>query len=500
MVLMYHDLVAIRNRDALWYDCTPDELRKQIAFIQDNGGTFVSVDQLHRHLMLGEQLPPKPVCLTFDDNYQGVYDHAIPVLREFSIPYAVFVHTAFVGGTTGRPKMTWDTLKELVKDPLCTIGSHTVTHPPDISALLPTDQTKELVESKRALEEKLGIKVRFLAYPDGKNDATTQELTRDAGYELAFTTKTYLANASPNLLAVGRYEQSTLERHWREREEELANAVLGTVIQPLQDSPVTVVQDKYGSVKLTLIKGGKPKSILADGRQTVSEFIAAEPGAVAGINGSFFSLAAIASTDNRMVGPCLPENTGLFLPDPEDTRLKRLNNRPAVFWDDKSIGFSPFQPNSMNAIEPFQQAMPGMKSLFVGGVWMVHNGIALTREQQSMYGAKDIQDYRRRAFMGIDAAGVFVCGASMGSYRTDQVAEAAALAGVQEAVLLDSGFSTSLVFGEDIIASGHSSASNPSRPVPHAIVLLGEKDPTAKYDKLSSPNQERRPRRTGRRR
>ncbi len=495
MVMMYHDFVPKRDRNSLWYDCSEEELRKQIAFIQENGGTFISLNDLHKHLTEGSPLPPKPVVVTADDNYQGVYDVALPIFREFSIPYAIFVHTGFVGNKSGRPKMTWDTLKELVKDPLCTIGSHTVTHPDDITLLDYTAQKNELENSKRDLESNLGIKINFLAYPDGKNDFNVQELSRQAGYLMAVATTPGTAEASPNVLAVNRYEQSTLERHWPERETILDNAVLATSLTPIENAPVTVIQGKFAGVDLTMVAGGTPKSILSEGRQTVTEFMATEPEAAAGINGGFFSMAAIASTDNKMVGPCYPGNVRSFFDDPEPVRLQKLINRPVVFWDGSQIGIAPFQPASMNVIDPYLQLMPKLTDLFLAGVWMVHDGVALTRDQMQTYGAKDISDYRRRAFFGIDNQGRVVGGASMGSYRTDQVAAAVAEAGVKEAVLLDSGFSTSLVFGDAIIASGHSSAANPSRPVPHAIVFLGAKDPNAKFEPLKSAPAPRKRRR-----
>jgi len=59
------------------------------------------------------------------------------------------------------------------------------------------------------------------------------------------------------------------------------------------------------------------------------------------------------------------------------------------------------------------------------------------------------------------------------------LARAASSAGIEEAVLLDSGYSTSLVFGQQIVAVGRKRAKQPSRPVPHAIVLLDEALPTA---------------------
>jgi hypothetical protein len=54
------------------------------------------------------------------------------------------------------------------------------------------------------------------------------------------------------------------------------------------------------------------------------------------------------------------------------------------------------------------------------------------------------------------------------------MARGAAAAGLQEAFLMDSGFSTSIVFNGKILATGHSSESLPSREVPHALVIKGE--------------------------
>lgn len=118
------------------------------------------------------------------------------------------------------------------------------------------------------------------------------------------------------------------------------------------------------------------------------------------------------------------------------------------------------------------------------------------------FSSKDIQDPRKRAFMGIMSDGAFVAGASLESVSSANLSKALALAGVTEAVLLDSGFSTSLVYGESIKAFGHSTATNPSRPVPHAVVILGALDPetSALGTADTKPAEEEKPRRRRRRR
>jgi len=212
-------------------------------------------------------------------------------------------------------------------------------------------------------------------------------------------------------------------------------------------------------------------------REGVVDFIHRTPGTVAGINGGFFAMAAIASTDNQMVGPCRTHDYGTFYPDKFPQIWKKLRNRPLLIWGPHQIAIVPFEPETANTEEAFRNLMPDFTDCFLAGVWLVHNGVARSKEDMNTFGSKDIQDPRRRAFIGIDAQGHIVLGASTESASSAKVAEAAALAGVQEAVLLDSGFSTSLVYGEDVKASGHSTNSIPSRPVPHAIVLRGTLDP-----------------------
>jgi peptidoglycan/xylan/chitin deacetylase (PgdA/CDA1 family) len=48
------------------------------------------------------RLPPRTVCITFDDGYRSVHDLALPILRKFKLPATVFVTSGFVGGQAGN--------------------------------------------------------------------------------------------------------------------------------------------------------------------------------------------------------------------------------------------------------------------------------------------------------------------------------------------------------------------------------------------------------------
>ena len=87
--------------------------------------------------------------------------------------------------------MTWEHLIELSKDPLVTIGAHTVNHFP-LTKLNSEDSRREIKKSKTELEHKLGQPIDHFAYPFGKlihaNDRD-YEIVKNLGFKTATTTE-----------------------------------------------------------------------------------------------------------------------------------------------------------------------------------------------------------------------------------------------------------------------------------------------------------------------
>ncbi|HWD40793.1 MAG TPA: polysaccharide deacetylase family protein [Fimbriimonas sp.] len=473
-VIMYHDITERRDRHSVWFDCTASEFRDQMDLIRQRGYQPVSMDDLYHHLTEGKALPPKAIVLTFDDNYQGFYDIAWPILKADNYPATVFVHTGFVGKTTGRAHMSWTTLKELVKSPLITIASHTVNHP-DLTQIDSGLVDHELTESKAELERQLGKRVDYFAYPDGKNSPNNQIAAQSAGYLMSFSIENGPAEESPNIQCVNRYIQTRLNRALDQCEQAIDGAV-GVYEGPVKDGPVAYKEESVDGKTLALVTGGRPVTVVSNTREGVLDFIR-RTDAVAGINGTFFDMAAISATDNKLVGPCKTAESTSVIPDPESFRWPKIRNRPVIMWGLTKAAIVPYSPPLMNEDEPYKQFMPDVTDVFLGGAWLVHNGVPRTLEQMRLRSSSDIEDPRRRAAFGFMTDGTAVAAASKDSVGSSEFASMLAKVGVQEAVLLDSGFSTSLVYGEKVMASGHSTQTEPSRPVPHAIVFQGTLDP-----------------------
>jgi exopolysaccharide biosynthesis protein len=245
---------------------------------------------------------------------------------------------------------------------------------------------------------------------------------------------------------------------------------------------------RYEGVPLALVRGGRPKTVLVAGRESVSDLISNFQG-VAGINGGFFVISDIASTDNRMIGPCITSNVAMWMPDLDSGRLTKLINRPLIIISADKLILAPFR-SAYNSREEVEQMVGPVTDAFVAGAWLVHKGVPRTREQIMTAATGDAMDFRRRAFLGVTSDGDLVMGACTGSYSSDRLAKAAAAAGCVEAVLLDSGFSTSLVYNNNILASGHSTKAKPSRPVPHAIIVDGVLAGLTSSDEARTPRPE----------
>ncbi len=205
---MYHhvrEIAPTMTALAKGLSITPENLAKQLQLLKDKGYETIAIEDLRQHLLHGTKLPPKPVVLTFDDGYQDFYDNAMPVLTKFQDKATAYIITGYVGG---GEYMKWDEIKSLDKNPLITIASHTVDHP-DLTKLKTEQLLKEVQDSKKALETKLGHTIDDFCYPYGFNDAKVRAAIQAAGYLTATTTKSGVVEQSDKFFALPRLRMNS---------------------------------------------------------------------------------------------------------------------------------------------------------------------------------------------------------------------------------------------------------------------------------------------------
>lgn len=177
MILMFHHVTNeyVDTLDSCI--CSIDTFRETIERLIRDGYRFISMDEAIHYMDRGSA--DKFVVVTFDDIPESVFLHAYPILQRMQIPFVVYLTCIFINRTGYISDSQIDIL---ASDPLCTIGSHTISHP-----VLSESSTfrEEIRESKRLLESRFQRVVNHFAYPYGRPDTFNKRIIREvkeAGY------------------------------------------------------------------------------------------------------------------------------------------------------------------------------------------------------------------------------------------------------------------------------------------------------------------------------
>ncbi|MEV6762095.1 polysaccharide deacetylase family protein [Streptomyces sp. NPDC051105] len=206
-ILMYHSVATAPNEATRALSVAPEAFAEQMALIGDLGLTPVSTADLAAGWRSGGPLPDRPVLITFDDGYEGVHRHALPVLAKHGFASTLFVSTGWIRGAydTGGAldaMLDWDQVRELA-DAGCEIGGHSHTHP-QLDQLADDRLCEELVRCRAILTEQLGTDPASFAYPYGYSSRRVRQAVRDVGYSQALAVENGLARRRQGPYALHR--------------------------------------------------------------------------------------------------------------------------------------------------------------------------------------------------------------------------------------------------------------------------------------------------------
>lgn len=181
-ILTYHSL----DQSGSVISMAPAAFREQMRLLAARGFVGIGLGQLLDAWGGRATLPARPVVLTFDDGYSSFIEHAAPTLTELGFGATIFVVAGLCGQgndwsnqPSGIPRLSllsWADLARLAGAGI-EVGSHTMTHP-RLPRMRPQDARREIVDSKRVLEDRLGVAVQTFAYPFGLIDRESLETVR----------------------------------------------------------------------------------------------------------------------------------------------------------------------------------------------------------------------------------------------------------------------------------------------------------------------------------
>jgi len=142
--------------------------------------------------------------LTFDDGFESFYHHALPILERNSMKSTIFPIVNGIGGYAQNdvfgplPHLTKKQLREIASLGH-EIGSHTMSH-----AALPYLSSKqvytELRDSKRALEDILGMTIQSISFPYGSWTRGLWDTAQEVGYKIGTIYRGSMVHTCPENL------------------------------------------------------------------------------------------------------------------------------------------------------------------------------------------------------------------------------------------------------------------------------------------------------------
>lgn len=179
---------------------SPSEFEEQIKYLYNSGYHTITPDDLIASLKYGNDLPEKPILITFDDGYADNYQNAYPILKKYNFTATIFIVTNLVGHDQNF--ITWEQAREMQENGFV-FGSHTVNHIPLTN--LPANKIEaELTQSRDEITRQLGSPPRYFAYPTGAYNLEVEDIVRNNGYTAAFTIRYGQASPKSDVFAIER--------------------------------------------------------------------------------------------------------------------------------------------------------------------------------------------------------------------------------------------------------------------------------------------------------
>lgn len=154
--------------------------------------------------------------MTFDDGYECVAEHAVPVMRALGWPATVFVPSAYIGRDAHWQGIEeWTPERIMGRDALIELGSlgwevagHGRSHA-DLSGLTDDEALEEIVGGASELRQATGAPVLSFAYPYGRLNERTPTLVRRAGFLGACTVASGIARSGADRFCLPRVKPAS---------------------------------------------------------------------------------------------------------------------------------------------------------------------------------------------------------------------------------------------------------------------------------------------------
>lgn len=211
-ILMYHSI----DYNKIFFTVKPEDFKTQMDWLYQKKYNVISLSKLVDIVKLKEKIPPKTLVLTFDDGFKDNYFNAFPILKKYNFPATIFLTTDFIGGeqkneSTGIlfKTLDWSQTKEMHNSGLIDFEPHTGSHL-ELTKIPLNEAEKEILSSRRIIEEALGKTCYFFAYPRGKYNKEIINILKENNFLAALTVDPGRVKQNSELLKLPRMSIDSL--------------------------------------------------------------------------------------------------------------------------------------------------------------------------------------------------------------------------------------------------------------------------------------------------
>lgn len=186
VILQYHH---VSNSTPPSTSISPKQFRKHLDWIKENNFKVLALAEIVDTLQYKKEFThDKIVAITFDDANSSVCKIAWPILKEYKLPFTLFISTEAVKKEY-QSQCSWGELKEMYESGLITPANHSHQHLNMVSSSLLKNieewralTKNEVLKAQSLIEKNVGHASTLFAYPYGEYNVDLSSMITELGF------------------------------------------------------------------------------------------------------------------------------------------------------------------------------------------------------------------------------------------------------------------------------------------------------------------------------
>jgi len=205
-IIMYHSILDKTNNYGK-YIVSTDNFEKDLIYLQNNGYTTITMNDLIGYVYNGTSLPEKPVILSFDDGYYNNYKNAYPLLKKYNmkavisiIGYYTDLYSELDEENPKYSHITWDEIEEMTESGLVEIQNHSYNlhsldkgrngakkNKNETTAQYEKVISEDIMKLQSRIIEETGLTPSTFVYPFGAVSEASYDIIKHLGFKASFS-------------------------------------------------------------------------------------------------------------------------------------------------------------------------------------------------------------------------------------------------------------------------------------------------------------------------